>query len=401
MKKTTIIIISILVIIIILSSIIVYSKSQVDSNQLEDKISQELIYLDQYFVTMLGEFNGLSIGDNRLQETEPKIQTNINTNLSDQRDSKTGKSNDNLQQNGKVEEKTDTVQNGILKNNGKYDAKWEKIQTEIEQTYQVWNTISIDLYTLNIDNSIILAFNDNLNKATQAIKNKNKASAMDEVTEMHAKILEYRKAYNIDERQKEILSIQHNAVTAYTNVTNDRWDEAYTKLSDAEKRFSNLLNTVTSDYTNQATMSQCYVLINELKKAVNLKDKEIFLNAIKNLDCSNHIKNTNSIEKKYSKFKPNLKNVIPQDTLDLHGLTRERALHSVKKFIFEAKRNKLKVILIIHGKGFRSENKISVLKDLVEYYIATEGKYYIKYSTEAPARLGGGGAKLIYLHSND
>lgn len=131
------------------------------------------------------------------------------------------------------------------------------------------------------------------------------------------------------------------------------------------------------------------------------KDKEIFLNAIKNLDCSNHIKNTNNIEKKYSKFKPNLKNVIPQDTLDLHGLTRERALHSVKKFIFEAKRNKLKVILIIHGKGFRSENKISVLKDLVEYYIATEGKYYIKYSTEAPARLGGGGAKLIYLHSND
>lgn len=131
------------------------------------------------------------------------------------------------------------------------------------------------------------------------------------------------------------------------------------------------------------------------------KDKEIFLNAIKNLDCSNHIKNTNNIEKKYSKFKPNLKNVIPQDTLDLHGLTRERALHSVKKFIFEAKKNKLKVILIIHGKGFRSENKISVLKDLVEYYIATEGKYYIKYSTEAPARLGGGGAKLIYLHSND
>lgn len=26
---------------------------------------------------------------------------------------------------------------------------------------------------------------------------------MDEVTEMHAKILEYRKAYNIDERQKK------------------------------------------------------------------------------------------------------------------------------------------------------------------------------------------------------
>ncbi len=123
----------------------------------------------------------------------------------------------------------------------------------------------------------------------------------------------------------------------------------------------------------------------------------MFLNAIKNLDCSNHIKNLTESKKNYSKFKPNIKTVKPQDSLDLHGLTRERALQSIKKFIFEAKKNNLKVVLIIHGKGFRSENKIAVLKDLVEYYIATEGKYYIRYSVEAPARLGGSGAKLIYL----
>ena len=126
------------------------------------------------------------------------------------------------------------------------------------------------------------------------------------------------------------------------------------------------------------------------------------MKAIEKLDCRNHIKNLNNVSKKaYSKFKPNIKNAKPQEILDLHGLTRERALQSIKKFIFESKKNKLRVVLIIHGKGFRSENKISVLKDLVEYYIATEGKYYIKYSTEAPARLGGSGAKLIYLHSNN
>ena len=127
------------------------------------------------------------------------------------------------------------------------------------------------------------------------------------------------------------------------------------------------------------------------------EDREMFLNAVKNLDCSSHIKNLNESKKVYSKFKPNIKNANPQDTLDLHGLTRERALQSIKKFIFESKKNNLKIVLIIHGKGFRSENKTPVLKDLVEYYLATEGKYYIKYSAEAPVRLGGGGAKLIYL----
>ena len=62
-----------------------------------------------------------------------------------------------------------------------------------------------------------------------------------------------------------------------------KWNEASAKLATAEKIFSNLLNTVTNDYTNQATMSQCYISINELKKAVGLQDKEIFFIEYRNL----------------------------------------------------------------------------------------------------------------------
>lgn len=285
MKKTIIIIIiTVIAIIAISSSLIAFSNGNKEDDQLEDKVTQELMYLNQYFVTMLGDFNGLIIGDNRLQETEPKIQTNINTNLSDQADkNQNNQGNDNLQQNSKVENKTDTVQNGILKNDQKYEAKWNKIQTEVEQIYQVWNTVSIDLYSLNIDNNSILAFNDGLNKATQAVKNKNKTNAMSELTKIYAKILDYRKAYDKDNRKIDLLTIQYNSVAAYTDVTTGKWDEANEKLTNAEKIFSNLLNTVTNDYTNQATMSQCYVSINELKKAVGLQDKEIFFIEYRNL----------------------------------------------------------------------------------------------------------------------
>ena len=284
MKKIiAIIIITGIVIIIILSSLVAYAKADDDDNKIEDKVTQELIYLNQYFVTMLGDFNGLTIGDNRLQETEPKIQTNIDTNLSDQADKNKTQGNDNLQQNSKVENKTDTVQNGILKNNGKYDAKWDKIEIEVEQIYQVWNTVNIDLYSLNIDNNTILDFNDGLNRATQEVKAQNKASAMDEITGIYKKILEYRKAYDKDTMKTDLLTIQYNSVAAYTDVTNGRWNDAKTKLVTAEKIFSNLLNTLTNDYTNQATMSQCYILINELKKAVGLQDKEIFFIEYRNL----------------------------------------------------------------------------------------------------------------------
>ncbi len=139
-------------------------------------------------------------------------------------------------------------------------------------------------------------------------------------------------------------------------------------------------------------------IINDNNKeyVISKEERLLFINAIKNLDCTNHSKK--EPPKNNIKFKPRLKNVIPKERLDLHGLTSERALIEVKHFIGECKKNKLSPILIIHGKGFGSENKIPVLKNIVEYYIATEGKPYIKYADDAPRELGGSGAKLIYLN---
>lgn len=132
-------------------------------------------------------------------------------------------------------------------------------------------------------------------------------------------------------------------------------------------------------------------------KAYTKEDEEMFLWAVKNLNCTNHHKKFIDINKNNTKYKPNIKNSNPKDILDLHGFTREIALNKIRKFIMMSKKYKLSPILIIHGKGFRSENGIAVLKDLVEYYIATEGKYYIEYSSDAPPKLGGTGAKIIYL----
>ena len=132
--------------------------------------------------------------------------------------------------------------------------------------------------------------------------------------------------------------------------------------------------------------------------AYTKEDEEMFLSAIENLDCTNHSKKSIQDRKINIKFKPNIKNVIPKDRLDLHGLTSDRALIEVKHFIYECKKNRVSPILIIHGKGFGSENRIPVLKNLVEYYLATEGKHYIKYADDAPIHLGGSGAKIIFLN---
>lgn len=305
MKKNILfVILTFIIIILILSSLVVYATNRKEENTLQQKVSQELIYLNQYLISLLGDFNNLTIGDNRIQQNEPKIQSNIDTDFGqktedskkeDQKgkskgenkeESKEDKNSGSLQENennNNDDNKTDTSQNTILSNNGKYTPDWDKIEIQIEQLYQIWNTIAIDLHSLNINSNAILSFSDGLNNATRNVKNKDKESAVDNINKIYQLLLEYRKGYEENSKKINILTIQTDVVSAYANVTNEQWNKAEEKIMEAERIFASELNTITNDYDNQIVMNQSYILVNELRKAIKLKDKEIFYIEYKNL----------------------------------------------------------------------------------------------------------------------
>lgn len=136
--------------------------------------------------------------------------------------------------------------------------------------------------------------------------------------------------------------------------------------------------------------------ISKNKKQLSIEEqREEFLKAISNLDCSNHPKRKIYTSNKVYKNRKGV--IVPEDKLDLHGKTSTQALCEVKTFVENSVNRKLSIILIIHGKGYRSENNYSVLKDIVEYYFETEGSQYIKSYTDAPKELGGEGAKIVFL----
>jgi len=126
---------------------------------------------------------------------------------------------------------------------------------------------------------------------------------------------------------------------------------------------------------------------------------ELFIDALKNSNFNNHYKKllANDRKNNYKEHKPNIKYAKPKEKLDLHSLTRERALSELKSFIESCVRWHVSPVIIVHGKGFRSEGGIAVLKDMVEYYLDTEGVEYTYYYSDAPANLGGSGAKIVYI----
>lgn len=338
MKKNIIVLmLTIAIIVLVVSSLIVYAKSDEQSVTLEEKVSQEIYYLDNYIISLLGKFNGLNVGNDIFQigpqknnignstqssKSEQKVtntteqnqsgqgnmggsenkaneQSGQDNNVATSDENQAGSANTSSEGGGLSEQgggtqnqsgqsnasqgqndrsgKFNIEQNSILANNGVYTTQWESIKLQIESLYQAWNTITIDLHALNIEGNSILAFSDALNNATKHIKEEDKEKAMTELIKMHELLPKYKESYNKDGQETKILSIVTQVLKGYMNVTVEKWQEAEENLSEAEKQFANILNSVnTQSNPNQVVMNQCYILVNELKSAIRLQDKDIF-----------------------------------------------------------------------------------------------------------------------------
>jgi dsDNA-specific endonuclease/ATPase MutS2 len=84
----------------------------------------------------------------------------------------------------------------------------------------------------------------------------------------------------------------------------------------------------------------------------------------------------------------------PEATLDLHGLRAEEVSPALERFVSASRRQGLRKVLIIHGKGKHSQGE-PVLRGLVRGYL--ERSPHTGAFGPADPRLGGSGAVWVTL----
>lgn len=94
---------------------------------------------------------------------------------------------------------------------------------------------------------------------------------------------------------------------------------------------------------------------------------------------------------------PRSKVLHPDDRLDLHGLTAEIARATLDRFMAQARRHRLAMVLVVTGKGHGSPGRVGVLKTELERWVLAEGAEHVRAFAEAPRPLGGTGAYILYL----
>lgn len=84
-----------------------------------------------------------------------------------------------------------------------------------------------------------------------------------------------------------------------------------------------------------------------------------------------------------------------QGQIDLHGLRTDEAREALGAFLLEAKRDALRCLRVVHGKGLGSPGKTPVLKNLVRRWLMQ--KHEVLGYVQAKPADGGSGALLVLL----
>lgn len=103
---------------------------------------------------------------------------------------------------------------------------------------------------------------------------------------------------------------------------------------------------------------------------------------------------TSGIQPRYFRRLKNAQLPI-EATLDLHGLTTDEARDAFQKFMQNCKNQGLRVILIVHGKGHRSQAQHPRLKNLINSWLH-QLPYILAFCSAQPKH-GGTGAVYVLL----
>ena len=93
--------------------------------------------------------------------------------------------------------------------------------------------------------------------------------------------------------------------------------------------------------------------------------------------------------------------LVPQASLDLHGMTLAAAERAVARFLEEVTTEKLSVVLIVTGKGLRLEGGRMlggrIRAEFVGWLNRADNRHRVRAVRAAHARHGGGGAFYVLL----
>lgn len=272
MKKYVISIIILFVIIAIsIGGFFIYSSNMNNKSSEEQTLTEkslaELNYLQTNVIGMMNGLNNISYNNYKIVNEEISVTKEEQENTT---------SGDNTINNSRV------VNNDILSGDDN-TIQWEQLKSEIENMYDSWTTILIDLTTLNVNRDNLLKYNSTLDKIVEDFDREDKTSSLLHLADLYQLLALYIKDFSGDSNEKNVYQVKSNILYAYASIETNDWNKVKNYINTAKEEFSNLLNNPMDNINNMDEINKSYILINELEEDCNNQNKKVFYVNYRNL----------------------------------------------------------------------------------------------------------------------
>ena len=300
MKKFKIISYIVLLIVLVVLALTVYtSATQNDEQDEKEKAIAEIRYLDTKLVELFNNMNHIEtrnyqIYTTKIEESRSAQNTgggssggtgasgsSSDSNTSSGSDSTSTQDDSNQAQTENTNENYEMKASGILTTNR--DIDWNSCKNESELMYTSISTITLDLYRLHVSQEDILNFNKELDNLTVSLEEENKQLVLDNLVKIYEYIPKFAQAVVDDPLYKTVVETKLNVFKGYAKLDSGDWAGMNTNLVDAINIYATLLTNTQIDTSKQTSINKGYVMLNELKNAVDTQNRSVFLIKYKNL----------------------------------------------------------------------------------------------------------------------
>ena len=285
----------VLILIITILGFVIYSNANKnDENVKNEKAFSEIKYVESKLVELFNEMNkiesrnyNIAIGEISKDTTQSSSGESSSSSGSGGGEGGTSSGGEETSSDSSSDENTSSSNSnqdnkkfeleisGVLTN--KEDINWEYIKGEIENLYSSISTITLDMLQINVTQEEILTFNNQLDNLAVAVKDENKENTLSQMSTLYDTLATITQKIQGEETYKILVEVKQNIFKAYSKLDSENWSEIANDINNAITSYSKLLSNTNIETQNQYVINKGYVLINELKNAVNLKDISVFL----------------------------------------------------------------------------------------------------------------------------
>lgn len=152
---------------------------------------------------------------------------------------------------------------------------WEDIAKDCDKINGSIDTIVLDLSETKLSNDEIVTFSNEINNLNIAISNKDESAFIQSCNYLYSLIPGYFEKISDDKNKIDLMKLKSIVISSFVQSNSSDWEGAKTTIGLAETKYKEMMDNI--DYMQEYSynLNKVYILIQELKNAINLEEKDL------------------------------------------------------------------------------------------------------------------------------